>query len=59
MTKKDFEYFANYVVQWDIRDRMVDELVMYFKSKNSRFNEKTFRDKITQLRHEREQLLTN
>lgn len=56
MTAKDFEYFANYVAQWDIKDRMVDELVIYFKSKNPRFNEDMFRNKVTKLRKEKQQL---
>ena len=43
MTKKDFVFFAQFVVQHDLSWQAVDELVMYFSKKNPRFDEERFR----------------
>ena len=46
MTKKDFVFFAKFVVEHDLSWKAVDELIMYFNAKNPRFDEERFRNHI-------------
>ena len=46
MTKKDFEFFAEFVVDNDLNWGAVDNLVVYFTRKNPRFCEERFRKAI-------------
>ena len=46
MTKKDFEFFAEFVVDNHLNWGAIDKLVVYFTRKNPRFCEDRFRKTI-------------
>ena len=57
MTKKDFEFFAQFVVYNDLSDGAEAELIRYFAQKNPRFDHKIWRSKIEKLQAQRREIL--
>lgn len=59
MTKKDFEFFASFVVKHNLRKTATDELVEVFKQRNNRFDEERFLLTVGKLRNEKEKWMNN
>ena len=57
MTKKDFEFFAEFVVFHDLSDAAEAELMRYFAKKNPRFSFEIWRSKVEKFQDKRREIL--
>lgn len=57
MTRKDFEWFAEYVVDEHISEHGIGTLMRYFSKKNPRFDAIRFRDRVAILKKFREEAI--
>lgn len=57
MTKKDFEFFANFVVDFQLDPAAEAELMRFFAKKNPRFSFDIWRSKIEKLQDKRREIL--
>ena len=57
LTRKDFEFFAEFCVDEGVSEHGLGTLLLYFSKKNPRFNAIKFRDKVALLRKHQQEIM--